>query len=91
MKTNNIAGKSFCIIGTLRYGRKQYVTFIKEHGGRFVREVSGKVDYVLRGECCGEKEDKAEELGIPFISEDEFYLLVGVADLYKAYNANSHD
>ncbi|MDD3040902.1 BRCT domain-containing protein [Bacteroides sp.] len=81
MATNNIAGKSFCITGTLRHSRKQYVNFIKEHGGRFVREVSGKVDYVLRGECCGEKEDKADELGIPFISESEFYTLAGVAGL----------
>lgn len=77
INNQNLAGKSFCITGTLSHSRKRYVNFIKEHGGRFVREVSGKVDYVLRGECCGQKEDKADDLGLSFISENDLYRMAG--------------
>lgn len=66
-------GKTFVLTGTLEgYTRSQAKALIEERGGRVTGSVSKKTDYVLAGENPGSKLDKAKELGITVIDEDQF-------------------
>ena len=49
------------------------ILLIEKHGGKNVSSISKKTTFVLAGENMGpSKQQKAEDLGIPFISEEEF-------------------
>ncbi len=75
------AGKTFVVTGTLsKYTRDQVHELIDRYGGRASSSVSGKTDYVLAGEKAGSKLVKAEKLGVPVISEDEFEKLITGAE-----------
>ena len=51
---------------------------IKEYGGKSTGSVSKKTDFVLVGDKPGaNKTDKAKELGVPIITEDEFQKMIG--------------
>jgi len=46
---------------------------IEKHGGKNVSSISKKTTFVLAGDNMGpSKKEKAEDLGIPFVSEQEF-------------------
>jgi DNA ligase (NAD+) len=67
------SGKSFVLTGALKkYTRTEATNLIKERGGKVVGSVSQKTDYVLAGEDPGSKFDKARELNIKILSEEEF-------------------
>ena len=51
---------------------------IEKYGGKAAGSVSKKTDYVLVGEAAGSKLTKAQELGIPVLSEEEFKNLLGI-------------
>jgi len=70
--SNKLAGKSFCITGTLSKGRTEYQGVISENGGKVASGVSSKLDFLICGEDSGSKKDKAEKLGVKIISEEEF-------------------
>lgn len=73
-----LAGKTFVVTGTLeRYGRKDIEDLIKSLGGKASGSVSKKTDYVVAGAEAGSKLDKAKELGVTVLSEDEFDKLIG--------------
>ncbi len=73
-----ISGKTFVVTGTLeRMGRKQIEDLIVSLGGKASGSVSKKTDYVLAGESAGSKLDKAKELGITVLSEEEFFAALG--------------
>jgi DNA ligase (NAD+) len=75
-----LAGKSIVVTGTLRkYKRDEIQDLIAQHGGRAASSVSKKTDFVLAGEEAGSKLDKAKQLGVKVISEDEFDELIGAA------------
>lgn len=78
-RTNSfVTGKTFVVTGTLeRMGRKQIEDLIVSLGGKAAGSVSKKTDYVLAGESAGSKLDKAKELGIPVLSEEEFFKNIG--------------
>ncbi len=60
------AGMTFVLTGTLnRFDRKTAQTLIEERGGK-----------AAAGEAAGSKLKKAEELGIPVLTEDEFERLL---------------
>ena len=69
-------GKTIVITGTLSQPRSYFEEKIKSYGGKTSGSVSKKTSYVLAGENPGSKFDKARELGIIILSEEEFYKLI---------------
>ncbi len=66
-------GKTFVLTGTLeKYSRDQAKEIIENFGGKVSGSVSKKTSYVLAGEEAGSKLTKAQELGIPIITEMDF-------------------
>ena len=74
-----ISGKTVVVTGTLpSLGRKEAQELIEKYGGKAAGSVSKKTDYVLAGEAAGSKLTKAQELGIPVLSEEDFKSLLGI-------------
>ena len=74
---NRFAGKTFVLTGTLsNYTRDEASALIEKYGGKASGSVSKKTSYVLAGENAGSKLTKAQELGIPVISEEEFAAMI---------------
>ncbi|MFZ0313041.1 MAG: NAD-dependent DNA ligase LigA [Candidatus Korobacteraceae bacterium] len=72
-----LAGKTFVLTGTLpRYSRDEAKKLIEDAGGKVVGSVSKKTDYVVAGDEAGSKLDKARELGVAVIGENEMEGLV---------------
>ena len=77
-KGDLFAGQTWVLTGTLsKYTRDQAGEIIKKQGGKVSSSVSKKTTMVLAGENAGSKLTKANELGIPVISEDEFEKMLG--------------
>src|SRR5207237_942633 len=73
-----LAGKTFVLTGTLaRHTRDEAKKLIEDAGGKVVGSVSKKTDYVVAGSDAGSKLDKAKELGVNLIDEDEMEKLAG--------------
>jgi DNA ligase (NAD+) len=71
-------GKTFVVTGTLpSFSREAAQEYIKAHGGKVAGSVSSKTAYVVVGEAAGTKLAKAQELGIPTISEAELRAMAG--------------
>ena len=67
------AGKTFVLTGALSlFTREEATEKIESFGGRASGSVSKKTTYVLAGENAGSKLKKANELGIPVLSEQDF-------------------
>lgn len=67
------SGKTFVLTGSLQnYSRDAAAALIKERGGSVSGSVSKKTDFVLVGEDPGSKYDKAKELKIRILTEEEF-------------------
>ncbi len=67
------AGKTVVFTGSLAtMSRSDAETIVRRLGGRTAASVSQSTDLVVAGEEPGSKYDKARELGIPIVSEDEF-------------------
>jgi len=71
-KGTKLAGKTFVLTGTLaRHTRDEAKKMIEDAGGRVSGSVSKKTDYVVAGSDAGSKLDKARELKVSVIGEDE--------------------
>ena len=67
------AGKTFVLTGALSlFTREEATEKIESFGGKAAGSVSKKTSYVVAGENAGSKLKKANELGIPVLSEQEF-------------------
>lgn len=77
--SNALEGKTFVVSGVFsRFSRDEIKNHIEQHGGKVSSSLSAKTSYLLAGERMGpEKLKKAEKLGIPIISEDEYLEMVG--------------
>lgn len=73
-------GITFVLTGSLeKYTRKQAQDIIEKFGGRVSSSVSSKTDYVLAGKDPGSKLEKAKELGIKIIDEEEFERMLEIS------------
>ncbi len=76
-KSTSLSGKTFVITGTLpTLSRKDAQNLIEENGGKVSGSVSKKTDYLLSGEEAGSKLQKAIDLSVPVISEEDLYNLL---------------
>lgn len=73
-----LEGKTFVLTGILSsFPREEAAKIIESLGGKVASSVSSKTDYLVVGESPGSKLDKARELGISTLSEEQFLKLVG--------------
>ena len=74
----SLAGKTYVITGTLpNLSRQRATELIEQAGGRVAGSVSRKTDAVVAGEEAGGKLEKAKELGVEVIDEEELLRRVG--------------
>ena len=74
---DELADMSFVVTGTLRhFGRREITELIEQHGGRVTSSVSKKTDCLVAGENAGSKLQKAEQLGIRILTEEELLKLL---------------
>jgi DNA ligase (NAD+) len=74
-----LAGKTFVLTGTLPgMSREDATAAIEGLGGKVSGSVSKKTSYVVVGEEAGSKLEKAQKLGVPTLTEEEFRALIMV-------------
>ena len=76
--SESLANKSIVISGTFsHHSREEYKSLIESHGGKNVSSISKKTTFILAGENMGpSKLEKAQKLGIPLMTEEEFLQLI---------------
>lgn len=74
---NILDGKTLVFTGELKsMTRTDAERLAHQYGGKTSGSVSKKTSYVVAGEAAGSKLKKAQELGVPVLTEDEFYQLI---------------
>ena len=78
MTSDRLKGKSIVISGVFQHhSRDEYKLLIEQNGGKNVGSISGKTSFILAGDNMGpSKLQKAEKLGIPIVSEDDFLKMI---------------
>lgn len=77
--TDKLAGKTFVVSGVFStFSRDDLKKAIEDNGGKVGSSISSKTDYVVAGDNMGPaKLEKANQLGIAIISEDDFIGMIG--------------
>lgn len=78
-KTAILQGKTFVVSGVFaHFERNDLKKSIEDNGGKVASSISKKTDYVVAGDNMGpSKRTKAEDLGIPIISETDYLKMIG--------------
>ncbi|MDX1314771.1 MAG: helix-hairpin-helix domain-containing protein, partial [Eudoraea sp.] len=73
-QSDTLQGQKFVVSGVFeKVSRTELKKLIEDNGGKVVSSISSKTDYVVAGANMGpSKKTKAESLGVPIISEDDF-------------------
>jgi DNA ligase (NAD+) len=72
-----LAGKTLVVTGTLAgFSRDEIAAHLAGLGAKVTNTVSSNTDYLLAGAGGGSKRAKAEQLGVPVLSEDDLARLV---------------
>lgn len=73
------AGLTFVFTGALRiFTRDEAIERIERLGGKVAGSVSKKTDYLIVGDNAGSKAKRAEELGVPYLTEEQFQKFLGL-------------
>lgn len=77
-RSDKLAGKSIVISGVFAlHSRDEYKSMIENNGGKNVGSISKKTSFILAGDNMGpSKLEKAQSLGIPLVSEQEFLAMI---------------
>jgi len=74
----SLSNLTFVITGTLpTLSRDEAKEIIQQHGGKVTDSVSAKTSFLLLGESPGSKYDKAIQLGVSILSEEQLKAMVG--------------
>ncbi|MBQ0095714.1 MAG: NAD-dependent DNA ligase LigA, partial [Bacteroidetes bacterium] len=75
---NALEGKTIVISGVFQHhSRAEYKALIENNGGKNSGSISAKTSFVLAGESMGPaKKEKAEQLGVPLVSEEQFLEMI---------------
>ncbi len=71
------AGKTVVFTGVLSMPRSEAEAMVNAQGGRATSSVSKSTDFVVAGESPGSKYEKARELGVTILTEEEFRRMIG--------------
>jgi len=76
--SNKLEGKSFVVSGVFEsHSRDEIKTLVEQWGGKNTSSISAKTGYLIAGSNMGPaKKQKAEKLGVPIISEDDFLRMI---------------
>ncbi len=76
---NSLEGKRILASGKLtHFKRDEIKDAVIAHGGQYISSVSKNLDFIIEGEDMGpSKKEKAQKLGVPMISEEEFLKMIG--------------
>ena len=76
VKENAFKGKTVVLTGTMSISRGEIKKTLESLGAKVSSSVSKKTDYVIYGEDAGSKYDKALELNVKTLTEDEMNSLI---------------
>jgi DNA ligase (NAD+) len=75
-----VSGKTVVFTGSLeRMSRSEAGALVERLGGKAAASVSKKTDLVVAGPGAGSKRQKAVDLGVQVIDEEEFFRMIGGA------------
>jgi DNA ligase (NAD+) len=78
-ESDKLSGKAILISGVFhKHTREEYKELIEKHGGKNSSSISGSTSFILAGDNMGPaKKEKAEQLGVPMMNENDFLELIG--------------
>ena len=85
-------GKIFALTGTLNsMGRSDAKRLIESYGGRVGSGVSKTTDFLISASASSSKLDKARELGVKILGEDEFLSMLKEAEASAGFGVKSDE
>ena len=76
IKESLFSGKTVVITGTLSKPRDEFKSLLESYGAKITNSVSKKTDFLLYGESAGSKLEKAENLGVELLREEDLKRLL---------------
>ncbi|HGZ69929.1 MAG TPA: NAD-dependent DNA ligase LigA, partial [Nitratifractor sp.] len=72
-----VSGKTVVLTGSMRRPRAQIKELLESLGAKVTGSVSKKTDFVVYGEDAGSKLQKAKDLGVATLTEEELFEFIG--------------